>query len=124
MEKRPLILVADNEQGILKIISRALELEGFNVKVATHGLSALAMFEEHKPDLIIMDIMMPELDGFQVLELIRQRSDIPVIMLSAKEDVATLCEALTIGANDYIRKPFRISELVARVRVKLRHSLK
>jgi len=120
MKSRELILVVDDDVEILKMLSRTLELEGFDAATAADGSSALAILEESKPDLVILDIMMPGLDGFQVLDIIRQRSDIPVIMLTGKCEVDSLRDALTLGADDYVRKPFRPRELLARVRAKLR----
>lgn len=82
MNGHRLVLVVDDDQEMLRMVSYVLELEGYGVAVATDGKAALALFEERSPDLVILDIVMPELDGFQVLDLIRQRSNIPVIMLT------------------------------------------
>ncbi len=122
MKKHTCIMVVDDEQAILSLLSRTLEPEGFGVVIASNGRSALALLEEHKPDLVILDIMMPGLDGFQVLDLIRQRSNIPVIMLTARGEVTSLNEALGLGADDYVRKPFHTRELLARIRAKLRRA--
>ncbi len=122
MKTNQSVLVVDDDHEILRMLSRALELEGYDVIIATNGNSALALLEEHRPDLVILDIIMPELDGFQILSLIRQRSNVPVIMLTAKCEVTTLRDALALGADDYVRKPFRIRELVARIRTKLRRA--
>jgi len=91
-------------------------------EIAANGSSELALLEEWKPDLVILNIIMPGMDGFQVLDLIRQRSNIPVIMLTARREVTTLHDALALGADDYVRKPFATRELVARVRAKLRRT--
>lgn len=120
MEKHPLILAVDDEEPILKLLRVNLSLEGYHIITASNGTSALELLEEHKPDLVILDIMMPDLDGFQVLDLIRQRSNVPVIMLTARCEVTTLRDALVAGADDYVTKPFSILELVARIRAKLR----
>ena len=80
------------------------------------------LLEEHRPDLVILDIMMPEFDGLQVLSLIRQSSDIPVIMLTARTEVTILRDALVLGADDYVRKPFGTQELLARIQAKLRRA--
>ena len=101
------------------MLKRTLELEGYAVATAADGESALTLLEEQEPHLIVLDIIMPELDGFQVLDLIRQRCNIPVIMLTAKSEATTVCEALALGADDYVRKPFCTRILVARVRAKL-----
>ena len=123
MKKHPYIMVVDDEQAILRLLNRTLEPEGYGVILADNGSSALALLEEHTPDLVILDIMMPELDGFQVLDLIRQRSNVPVIMLTARGEVTTLHDALCLGADDYVRKPFRKGELLARIRAKLRRAV-
>lgn len=122
MEKRPLILAVDDEEPLLKLLRVNLALEGYHVVTASNGISALELLEEYKPELVILDIMMPELDGFQVLSLVRQRSDIPVIMLTARCEATTLRDALFLGADDYVIKPFSILELMARVRAKLRRA--
>jgi len=122
MKNCPSIMVVDDDQEMLRILKRTLELEGYDVAIAADGSSALALLEEWKPDLVILDIIMPGMDGFQVLDLIRQRSSIPVIMLTARREVTTLHDALALGADDYVRKPFATRELVARVRAKLRRT--
>lgn len=121
MKRRPYIIVVDDDQEMLKILNRTLELEGYDVAITADGSSALALLEERSPDLIILDIMMPGPDGFEVLKLIRQRSNIPVIMLTARCEVASLQRALFLGADDYVKKPFRPKELAGRIRAKLRH---
>ena len=122
MKKRPFIVVADDDQQMLKLLSRVLELEGFDVAVVTDGRLALRLLEERRPDLLILDIIMPGLSGFEVLDLVRQRSDIPVIMLTVIADVDSLRQALAAGADDYVTKPFSPRELVARIRAKLRRA--
>jgi len=120
MVRRQCIMVVDDDQEILKILNRILELEGFDVVVVADGVSALALMKKNEPDLVILDIMMPELDGFQTLNLLRERSDIPVIMLSARRELASLQKSLFLGADDYVRKPFDTRTLIARIRTKLR----
>jgi len=122
MKKHSCIMVVDDEQEVLRLLKRTLEPEGYGVIVADNGKSALALLEEHGPDLVILDIMMPGLDGFQVLDLIRQRSNLPIIMLTARGEVTTLRDALALGADDYVRKPFGREELLARIRAKLRRA--
>ena len=122
MERHPLIMAVDDEQMILKLLKRTLEPEGYGVIVADNGRSALALLEKQRPDLVLLDIMMPGLDGFQVLNLIRQYSSVPVIMLSAKREVTTKRDTLNHGADDYMEKPFHAGELVARIRTKLRRA--
>jgi len=122
MKRNRVILVVDDDAQVLKMLTRILELEGYNIITATNGRSALALFDKHAPDLVLLDIMMPGIDGFEVLDLIRQCSEIPVVMLTAKREVPSLHRALTIGADDYIRKPFSIREVVTRVKTKLRRA--
>lgn len=122
MKKHQLVLVVDGQQETLGMLTRTLELEGYDVAVATDGNSALALLEEHKPDLIVLDIVMPELDGFQVLNLIRQRSKAPIIMLTGKRELTSVHRALNLGADDYVSKPFSTHEVVARVKAKLRRA--
>ncbi len=122
MKKRQYIMVVDDEQSILRLLKRKLEPEGYGVIVADNGRSALDLLEKHGANLVILDIMMPGLDGFQVLDLIRQRSNVPVIMLTAKREVNTVRDALALGADDYVRKPFHTRELLSRIRAKLRRA--
>ena len=122
MKKQQKIMMVDDEQTILKLLSRILEAEGYSVITTDNGRSALDLLEEYRPDLVILDIMMPGLDGFQILDLIRQYSDVPVIMLSAKREVAIRRDTLNLGADDYVGKPFHVGELVARIRAKLRRA--
>ena len=122
MKKRPLIMVVDDEEALLKLLSVNLSLDGFDVVTASNGISALELMEEYQPQLVILDIMMPGLDGFQVLDGIRQRSDIPVIMCTARCEVNTVRDTLVLGGDDYVTKPFSILELEARIRAKLRRA--
>lgn len=122
MKRNQLILVVDDDKEILTMLNRILELEGYDVAIADHGRSAISLLKEHEPDLVILDILMPELDGFQVLDLIRQRSNVPVIILTARCEETTLRNALVLGADDYVKKPFSTPELLARIRAKLRRT--
>lgn len=122
MEKRQLILAVDDEEPILKLLRANLSKEGYDVATAADGKSALALVEKQRPDLVLLDIMMPGLDGLQVLQLMRQRSNIPVIMLTARQEVTVLDDVITLGADDYVRKPFSIPELKARIKAKLRRA--
>lgn len=119
-KRRMLVLVVDDDIEILEMLSRTLELEGFDVATAADGRSALTILEDSGPDLVILDIIMPEIDGFQVLDITRRHSNVPIIMLTGKCDVDSLRDALELGADDYVKKPFRPRELLARVRAKLR----
>jgi len=123
MIQRPLILAVDDEPNILKMISVNLSLEGYKIITASDGESALTLFNEYSPDLIILDIMMPGIDGFEVIDRIRKLgSSIPIIILSGRDDINSLRDALEKGADDYINKPFNIHLLLARVRSKIRRS--
>lgn len=122
MERRPCLLVVDDEKEIRNFLKRALESAGYNVVLAPNGREALAMYQEHKPDLIILDIIMPELNGLEVIGILRQSSNVPVIMLTGKSEVTALDAALGLGADDFVRKPFHIGELVSRIKAKLRRT--
>ncbi|MBN1644044.1 MAG: response regulator [Dehalococcoidales bacterium] len=122
MLQRPLIMAVDDEQNILKLISINLALEGYRIITAPDGLSALALLDEYNPDLVILDIMMPGIDGIEVVKRIRQKSSVPIIMLTGKDDINSLNQALERGADDYITKPFNIHVLMARVRAKIRRA--
>ncbi len=122
MKKRTCILAIDDEEEILRLLKKIFEEEGYDFVGATSGDAAFSLLRELQPNLIILDIMMPDLDGFQVLNLIRQKSDVPVIMLTGRGDLTALRDSVEIGADDYVRKPFYPLELVARVRAKLRRA--
>lgn len=123
MPRKPLIMVVDDELDLLKSLTEVLVYEGFDVITADSGVSALVLREERRPDLVLLDIMMPGFDGVRILELIRARSDVPVIMLTAKYDLGLLREAMLAGADDYVTKPFSVRVLVARIRAKLRRTM-
>ncbi|MDD5287604.1 MAG: response regulator [Dehalococcoidales bacterium] len=122
MVQCPLILAVDDEPSILKLVSINLSTEGYRVITASDGTSALTLFDEYKPDLVILDIMMPGKDGFELIDEIRQRSQVPIIMLTGRDDVDSLRRALEDGADDYIIKPFNVHLLLARVHAKIRRS--
>jgi DNA-binding response OmpR family regulator len=122
MKKRTCIMAIDDEEAILRLLKNILEEKGYDFVGATSGYAAFSLWRERQPDLIILDIMMPDLDGFQILNLIRRQSDVPVIMLTGRSEVTALRDSVEIGADDYIRKPFYPLELVARVRAKLRRA--
>lgn len=119
----PLILVVDDEENILRLLEHNLTKEGYRVTGVTGGREAVKAAREEKPDLIILDIMLPEMDGYDVLRALkagRETSAIPVIMLSAKDEVLDRVLGLELGADDYVSKPFSLREIVARVKVHLR----
>jgi DNA-binding response OmpR family regulator len=122
MKKRDCIMAIDDEAEVLRLLKRIFEEEGYSFVGADSGYAAFNLLQDHRPDLILLDIIMPGLDGFQVLELIRRTSDVPVIILTGKNEMTVLRDTVEIGADDYVKKPFYRLELVARVRAKLRRA--
>ena len=116
------ILVVDDEPMVREVVVAYLEREGFNVAEATTGAEALKQIEEVTPDLVVLDVMLPEIDGFSVLTEVRKSGDIPVILLTARTEEPDRVLGLELGADDYVVKPFSPRELVARVRSVLRRS--
>lgn len=114
------ILVADDEASIRRILDTRLSMMGFVVITAADGEEALQVFQHQEPDLIILDVMMPKLNGYQVCQALRQESDVPIIMLTALSDVADRITGLEMGADDYMVKPFSPKELESRIRCILR----
>ncbi len=117
-----LILVVDDEPNIVELARLYLEKEGFRVAEAQSGEEALRLFEEMRPALMVLDIMIPEPDGWEVCRRIRSRSSLPIIMLTAREDEVDKVVGLELGADDYLTKPFSPRELVARVKAVLRRT--
>ncbi len=122
MEKRPLILAVHDEESMLNLLRVNLSLDEYDVVTATRCISALKLLEEYEPALVILDTTMPGFDGFQVLDLILQRCNVPVIILATRNKVATLRDTLVGGAYDYMIKPFSILKLTASVRATLRRA--
>jgi two-component system KDP operon response regulator KdpE len=120
--KKPRVLVVDDEPETVKYVGANLRARGYDVLTASDGRAALKVFSESVVDLIILDIMMPGPDGFEVCQAIRQRSDVPIIMLSARGQEKDVVNALDLGADDYLTKPFGVEEMLARVRAALRRS--
>lgn len=116
------IIVVDDEKAIVDIIKFNLEKEGYSVITAYDGEEGLKMIEEENPDMAILDVMMPKKDGFQVLKELRVNNELPVIMLTAKEEEVDKVLGLELGADDYITKPFSMRELMARVKANLRRA--
>ncbi|MBE2199369.1 MAG: response regulator transcription factor [Anaerolinea sp.] len=114
------ILVVDDELTLLNTVRAYLQQEGYTVQTATNGRSALLVFRDFQPDLVVLDIMLPEIDGLEVLRQLRQTSNVYVIMLTAKADEADKVIGLGMGADDYVTKPFSPRELVARIKASLR----
>ncbi|MDF1499419.1 MAG: response regulator transcription factor [Anaerolineales bacterium] len=115
-----LVLVVDDEPNIVELATLYLEREGFRVESAGDGLSALDSIERHSPAVIVLDIMLPEMDGFEVCRRVRADSDVPILMLTARDDDVDKIVGLELGADDYLTKPFNPRELVARVKAILR----
>jgi len=114
------ILVVDDEAQITRVLRRGLESQGFQVRIAGDGASALEQFRAWLPDAVITDLSMPALDGLELCSRLRQISDVPLLVLSVKDDEVTKIKALDLGADDYISKPFGMGELTARIRALLR----
>jgi two-component system, OmpR family, response regulator len=114
------ILVVDDEKRIVEIVKAYLEKDGFAVIVAFDGRAALQIARKDNPDLIVLDLMLPEIDGWDVCRTLRKESNVPIIMLTARDDVTDKIVGLELGADDYVTKPFDPKELVARVKAVLR----
>ena len=113
------ILVVDDDVALAEMIGIVLQNEGFDVVFCADGSQALAQFQEHHPDLVLLDVMLPGMDGFDVCRAIRRVSDAPIVMLTARSDTSDVVTGLEAGADDYVPKPFKPKELVARVRARL-----
>ena len=119
-EPRKRILVVDDEARMRRFVRMNLDLEGYEVSEAENGLAALGKVREELPDLVLLDVMMPDLDGFETLAHIREFSSVPVIMLTVKGDEEDRIRGLDLGADDYVTKPFSARELSSRIRAVLR----
>ena len=119
---KPRILVVDDDMGLQKLARVNLESRGYQVSVASNGEAALQTFEEEAPSLVILDVMMPGMDGFETCRRIRALSDVPIIMLTAKDQEEDVLRGLESGVDDYVTKPFSVDVLVARVRAVLRRT--
>ncbi len=117
------ILIVDDERNICELIRLYVEKEGFNAELAYDGEEALQKFDKTKPDIVLLDIMLPKKDGWQVCRELRSVSDVPIIMLTAKGELFDKVLGLELGADDYIVKPFEAKELVARIKAVLRRCL-
>ncbi len=117
------LLVVDDEPSIRDLLSASLRFAGYDVVTAADGSSALAQAEKHRPHLVVLDVMMPDMDGFEVTRRLRERGrDVPVLFLTAKDDVEDKVAGLTVGGDDYVTKPFSLEEVVARIRAVLRRT--
>ena len=122
MKEKPYILIVDDDVNISRLVELYLEKEGCQVKTVGRGDDAVEEFTRLPPDLMVLDVMLPGLDGYQVLKTIRKKSEIPVIMLTARDETFDKVLGLELGADDYITKPFDPKELVARVKAVLRRT--
>ena len=120
MADTPLILVVDDEQSYRDALRVALEREGFRVEVAADGAEAIQVFDAVRPQLVLLDVMLPRISGLDVCRQIRAKSQVPIIMVTARNAEIDAVVGLEVGADDYVTKPFRLRELVARVRAALR----
>lgn len=120
MREAAKVFIVEDERRIARFLQMELEHEGFETAIETNGRRAYERILEEKFDLILLDLMLPDMDGLDICRNVRKLSDIPIIMLTAKDEVEEKVEGLDIGANDYITKPFAIEELLARVRATLR----
>jgi two-component system KDP operon response regulator KdpE len=116
------ILLAEDERALREFISRNLQARGFEVMEASNGLEALAVWERDEPHLLILDIMMPRMDGLEVCRRVREHSAVPIVVLTALDAESDKVTALDMGADDYLTKPFGVEELLARVRAVLRRA--
>jgi two-component system response regulator MtrA len=117
-----LIMVVDDDQDLAEMLGIVLTGSGFEVDLVNSGDQVMAIFEQHEPDLVLLDVMLPGLSGIEVCTLIREKSMVPIVMLTAKGDSYDVVKGLEAGADDYVVKPFNPSELVARIKVRLRRS--
>jgi two-component system KDP operon response regulator KdpE len=122
MSTEPLVLVADDEVRITKLVSLALREQGFRVVTAENGTDALQKAEEYRPDVVVLDIVMPDLDGIEVMRELQERRPVPVILLTAKGSTSDKAQGLDMGADDYVAKPFHPDELAARIRAVIRRA--
>ena len=113
------ILVVDDDPNLVNVMKRTLEHIGYDIVVAQDGKQAMRSFYEHRPDLVILDVMMPYLDGFQVCQRIREMADTPILMLTAKDTDDDIMKAIELGADDYLNKSFDIDVLINHVTVLL-----
>ncbi|KTE92549.1 DNA-binding response OmpR family regulator [Desulfitobacterium sp. LBE] len=124
MEKQLKIMLVDDEDSIRKVVAHLAQKEGYDFCYASDGEKALQMFAQENPDLIILDVMLPELDGFEVCRRIRQESAVPIILLSAKGDIVDKSVGFNMGADDYMTKPFSPIELALRMKAMFRRAFR
>lgn len=122
MSERSHILVVDDEPQITRVLRTALSAQGYDIRVAHDGESALELMRDWRPDLVLTDLAMPNVDGVELCRRVRSGSDVPIIVLSVREQEKSKIEALDAGADDYVTKPFSMQELLARIRANLRRA--
>ena len=122
MSTKPKILVIEDEERIRTFLARGLSYDGYDVEVAQDGKTGFHLFEEYKPDLVLLDIMLPGMDGIEICRRLRENSNTPIMMLTAKEAIEDRVAGLDAGADDYLIKPFALNELQARIRALLRRA--
>jgi two-component system response regulator RegX3 len=122
VERGARILLVEDEESLVESVKYTLEREGFAVVTAADGRRAIERFRDEEPDLVILDLMLPEMSGLDVCRVIRQRSTVPIVMVTAKDSEADKVAGLELGADDYVTKPFSMRELVSRVRAHLRRA--
>lgn len=120
MENLITILLVEDEPALVETLQYSLSRQGYQVIVATDGQVAITLARKHKPDLIVLDVMLPKLDGFEVCRILRQEMNTPILMLTARTDEVDKIVGLEVGADDYLTKPFSMRELIARVKAQLR----
>jgi two-component system response regulator MprA len=116
------ILIIEDDLAILKVLQRSLAYEGYTVDIATGGRTGLNLARDHHPDLVILDWMLPGMDGLEVCRRLRMQGGLPILMLTAKDTIQDRVQGLDAGADDYIVKPFNLDELTARIRALLRRT--
>jgi len=120
--KKTTILTADDDPQLLRLVARNLQFEDYDVLTASDGLQALEQIEQYSPDLVLLDVMMPKMDGFTVCQRVREFSGVPIIIVTARGQDLDKIRGLDLGADDYLTKPFSVDELLARVRAVLRRT--
>lgn len=120
--RKDTVVVVDDEKSILKLISSQLKVRGYDVYTGMDGEEAITLVEQQSPDLLLLDVRMPVMNGIEVCKRLREWSKVPIIIISALNDAGYAVEALDAGADDYLRKPFHVAELLARVRTQLRRA--
>jgi two-component system, OmpR family, KDP operon response regulator KdpE len=123
MARRATILVVDDDPGIRRLLHTSLQAMGYRVLEAGGGHDGLAAFDREQPDLLVLDLGLPDLDGTEVIHALRRHSKVPIIVLSVRDEEQSKVEAFDLGADDYVTKPFGFEELVARIHTALRHRL-